>query len=212
MENEIISRMRKKHDILPLAFLLCFLTVGPSWGLESAQDPLLRTWKYMTTFCSSTSANKTVQTTIFPVDWFDFEPQITLQIFMKDNQKFLRKVVDRSSCRANDVKEPYFLDSTHAVKTSSTVVQGKTIYTLNSYEVIEPKVNEEAFKQCGHPVMGHILNWLTGFKYPDYFYREMERTYNIAIMNENLYLRFREPEICNGSKDAHTVMIFQKGQ
>ncbi|MGZ5279039.1 MAG: hypothetical protein ACXWC9_03805 [Pseudobdellovibrionaceae bacterium] len=202
--------MRKKQTLLTLAYLLCFLAVAPSWGQAPAQDPLLGTWKYKATFCANADEKKATQTNIFPVDWFDFEPQITLQIFNQGQQKFLRKVVDRSSCRANDVKESYFLDSIHAVKTSSTVVRGQTIYTLNSYEVIDPKVNEEAFKKCGNPLMGHILNWLAGTKYPEYFYQEMTRTYNLAIMNEKLYLRFREPEICNDSKGAHTVMIFEK--
>jgi hypothetical protein len=60
--------------------------------------------------------------------------------------------------------------------------------------------------------MGMLLNWLTGIKYPKYFYQEMQRTYDIAIMSEKLYLRFREEEICNASKDSYTTMVFEKGK
>lgn len=178
-----------------------------SFAQNSQPDALLGIWHSEDTFCSSLDPGKSFKTHIFPFQSLGFEPQITLHLYDKEGQKFLRKIVDTNSCKSNKIKEPFFLDSTYAVQTSSQIIRGKTIHSMISTKVVSGIVNHEAFESCGSYVNGAVLSILAFLKFPEYFSEEMQRPYNLAIMNGDLYLYFRDPEIC---KDSPTVMTFKK--
>jgi hypothetical protein len=201
---ELWERMRNRvfSTVLKLALVSLISSIASA---QDSVDLLSGKWHVEGIFCSSPDASKVKQTHIIQDESIQFEPNVTIEIFDQGSQKLLRKVVGGRSCKANRIQEPEFLSATFAVQFSPELINGQTIYSMTSSEVISPKVNSRAFRQCGDFMHGMILSLFTWTKYPEYFYQEMRRQYQFAIMDDKLYMRFEEKEIC---KDAPTVMVF----
>lgn len=165
-----------------------------------------------------------------------FYPDVELKIstIVKEGkvpERYLEKAVIQSSCKLNknniqnySSQQPYIWSKNKINLKAYNVINGVTYHSMTG-QLVESNINYADISSCGAEqsifntkvtLVGLLSTIGTFFKYDfptmkkSYFNQEAERHYSIYRHQENLYLEFKDEDICK--KQGTAVMIFNQNQ